>query len=121
MFVSQALQILIVSAAVGLFFVAFGLLAIDEAVRIDWMGSPATSCRLRPARRARRADQRAAARPAGLAAFSGFYFAIAMLTDSTYREEFLDELTGDMRDTFRARAEYLRLRGRRLAAARLAP
>ena len=25
----------------------------------------------------------------GLAAFSGFYFAIAMLTDSTYREEFL--------------------------------
>ena len=33
-----------------------------------------------------------------------------MLTDSTYREEFLDELTGEMRQTFRARAEYLRLR-----------
>ena len=29
----------------------------------------------------------------GLAAFSGFYFAVAMLTDSTYREEFLEELT----------------------------
>ena len=34
----------------------------------------------------------------GLAAFSGFYFAVAMLTDSTYREEFLDELTDEMRD-----------------------
>jgi hypothetical protein len=46
----------------------------------------------------------------GLAAFSGFYFAIAMLTDSTYREEFLAELTGQMRESFQARAEYLRLR-----------
>ena len=36
---------------------------------------------------------------------------IAMLTDSTYRDEFLDELTTDMRETFRARAEYLRLCG----------
>ena len=34
----------------------------------------------------------------GLAAFSGFYFAVAMLTDSTYREEFLEELTSEMRD-----------------------
>jgi hypothetical protein len=33
-----------------------------------------------------------------------------MLTDSTYREEFLDELSEEMRSSFRARAEYLRLR-----------
>jgi hypothetical protein len=45
-----------------------------------------------------------------LAAFSGFYFAVAMLTDSTYREEFLDELTDEMGISFRAREEYLRLR-----------
>ena len=117
MFVSQATQVLIVSLAVGLFFVAFGLLAINEPVRIDWMGFAGnelvafdllgervelTSELLRVA--------------AGLAAFSGFYFAIAMLTDSTYREEFLDELTTEMRQTFSARAEYLRL-----CAARTAP
>ena len=47
----------------------------------------------------------------GLAAFSGFYFAVAMLTDSTYREEFLEELTDEMRTSFKSRAEYLRLRG----------
>ena len=117
MFVSQATQVLIVSLAVGLFFVAFGLLAINEPVRIDWMGFAGnelvafdllgervelTSELLRVA--------------AGLAAFSGFYFAIAMLTDSTYREEFLDELTTEMRQTFSARADYLKL-----CAARQAP
>ena len=46
----------------------------------------------------------------GLAAFSGFYFAVAMLTDSTYREEFLEELTDEMSSSVRRRAEYLRLR-----------
>ena len=33
-----------------------------------------------------------------------------MLTDSTYREEFLDELTEEMRTTFREREEYLAAR-----------
>jgi hypothetical protein len=33
-----------------------------------------------------------------------------MLTDEVYRREFLEELIGEMRDTFRARTEYLRLR-----------
>ncbi len=47
----------------------------------------------------------------GIAAFSGLYYAIAVLTDATYREEFLDEITGEMRETFRARAEYLELKG----------
>jgi hypothetical protein len=47
----------------------------------------------------------------GLAGFSGFYFAVAMLTHSTYREEFLAELTDEMSTTFRDRVDYLRLRG----------
>jgi hypothetical protein len=54
----------------------------------------------------------------GLAAFSGFYFAIAMFTDSTYREEFLDELTSEMRRSFKERGEYLRLRQRATLNAR---
>ncbi len=33
-----------------------------------------------------------------------------MLTDSTYREEFLEELTGDLRAVFADRARYLELR-----------
>ncbi len=46
----------------------------------------------------------------GLAAFTGFYFSIAIFTDSTYREEFLDELTSEMRKSFEERAAYLKLR-----------
>ena len=45
-----------------------------------------------------------------IAALSGLYYAIAVLVDPTYREEFLDELTGDMRETFAARSRYLALR-----------
>ena len=46
-----------------------------------------------------------------IAAFTGLYFAISMLTDDVYRREFLEELTSEMRESFRERAEYLRLRG----------
>ncbi len=111
MFVSQAVQVLLVSLMIGVFLTVFGVLAIDDSMRTQWIGDPGnvlfhfhlfgerlelTSELLRVA--------------LGLAAFSGFYFAIAIFTDSTYREEFLDELTGEMRKSFEERAEYLKLR-----------
>jgi len=43
---------------------------------------------------------------------------VAVLTDSTYREEFLDDLTGGLRDVFADRARYLELRRAGGAAAR---
>jgi hypothetical protein len=108
MLVSQALQVLVVSLAVGGFFVAFGALAVGPEVRDSWIGSEGnvlielaffgehaqiTEALLRVS--------------GGIAAFSGLYYAIAVLTDSTYREEFLDELSEEMRSTFKARSEYL--------------
>ena len=114
MFVSQAVQVLIVSVALGVFFVVFGLLAINDTVREGWLGGSAGDVlfdfdlfgeRLELTTELLRVA-------GGLAAFSGFYFAIAIFTDSTYRAEFLDELTTEMRDSFRQRAEYCRLRGR---------
>jgi hypothetical protein len=53
----------------------------------------------------------------GIAAFAGLYHAIAVLTDSTYRQEFRDELTEEMAGSFSARAEYLRLRSARQPSA----
>jgi hypothetical protein len=44
---------------------------------------------------------------AAIASFSGLYYAIAVLTDSTYRAEFFDQLEASMRDTFRLRAKYV--------------
>jgi hypothetical protein len=113
LFVSQALQVLFVSLAVGAFFVLFGLLAIDQEVLRSWIrsgGDVLVSFDIAGDHLELTGEL---LRVSGaIAAFTGLYFAIAMLTDSTYRAEFLDGLTAEMRDSFRARAEYLKLRGR---------
>lgn len=102
--VAQGLQVLTVAVVLGAFFVAFGALAIEPAVVEAWIGSA-------PDAVAGTAVTTELLRVSGaLAAFSGLYYAIAVLTDGTYREEFLEEVTGSMRDTFRLRARYLALR-----------
>jgi hypothetical protein len=107
MFVSHALQVLVVSLAVGVFFVAFGLLATPGALLQTWVGQPPDEVLTVAGVRVYAELLRVSA---AIAAFSGLYYAIAVLTDATYREEFLSELEGSMRETFVARAEYLALR-----------
>jgi hypothetical protein len=114
LFVSQALQVLTVTLLVALFFVVFGVLAITEPVRTGFFGAEYQTTEL--VSFTLFGDQYELTtellRVAGaLAAFSGLYFAVAMLTDSTYREEFLDEVTSELRQTFRDRVAYLKLRG----------
>ena len=111
MFVSQALQVLVVCLAVGGFFIAFGALTVGPQVRESWLGDNGNVL-FTVALLGERAQitEELLRVSGGIAAFSGLYYAIAVLTDSTYREEFLDEITGEMKETFRARAEYLRVR-----------
>jgi hypothetical protein len=45
-----------------------------------------------------------------LAAFSGFYFTIYLVTDSTYRDEFRVDVVGEVRDAFAVRLAYLFVR-----------
>jgi len=105
MFVSQGLQVLVVAALVGAFFVAFGALAITPGVIEAWIGerphaiagNPSTSVELLKV-------------SSGLAAFSGLYYAIAVLSDATYRQEFLADLETSLRETFADRARYLQAR-----------
>ena len=112
MFVSQALQVLVVAAAVGMFFVVIGALLVNSEVREFFMSSDGTvlltldlfGSPIEITRELLRVS-------AGIAAFSGFYYAVAVLTDGGYRQEFLTEFTDELRDTFRIRGEYLRLRG----------
>lgn len=103
--IAQGLQVLTVAVLLGAFFVAFGALAVQPEVVESWIGA---------------APEEIAGTPVSvellrvsgaLGAFSGLYYAIAVLTDGTYREEFLEEVIGSMRDTFRLRARYLALRG----------
>jgi hypothetical protein len=113
MLVSQGLQIAVVSLAVFGFFVLLGVLMVNAEVRESFMGSPGhevISFELfgEPVQVTRELLRVSG----GIALFSGLYWAVAVLTDSAYRTEFLDELTREMRDTFRARADYLALRAR---------
>ncbi len=114
MFVSQATQVLLVSLMIGVFLTVFGVLAVDDEIRIRWLGKPRQrAARLRAFRRAPGADQPSCsgsppASPPSPASTSRS----RCFTDSTYRQEFLEELTSEMRESFSERAEYLRLRER---------
>jgi hypothetical protein len=110
LFVSQSLQVLLVTVAVGIFFALFGMIAVNATLTHTWTGGAASII----------ADWRFAginftlsdeliAVSGAVAVLSGLYYAIAVFTDGTYREEFLSEVTGEMRETFAARAEYLKL------------
>ena len=107
----QGLQAVVVSAAVTVVFVVFGALAVGPVVRDTWEvaeGATIVSFTLFGDRiEITEALLRVAA---AIGALSGLYYAIAVLTDPTYRQEFLEEVTAEMRETFTARAEYLALR-----------
>jgi len=119
--IGHGLQIAVVTVAIGAFFVALGRVAIDAGVLRAWLG-PGTADHalfsitvldvpLRPTTELLRVA-------GAIAALSGVYYAISVLTDDRYREEFLDEITAQLRDTFAARAEYLELRASARAPAR---
>ncbi|HEY3141858.1 MAG TPA: hypothetical protein VGJ86_12050 [Acidimicrobiales bacterium] len=114
--ISQVLQILLVTMLVWLFFAAFGALLVDVKLGETWVGAEAnqlfdfslfgekvvvTDQLLRSS--------------FGIAAFSGLYYTVAMLVDATYRDEFVAELTEQMRSTFHIRANYLTLRAEETA------
>ena len=112
MLVSQLLQVIVVGAAIAAFFIVLGALLVNADVRETFMGTTGEVL----------VDFRLFGEPVeitrelvrvsvGIALFSGVYWSVAVLTDASYREEFLAELTREMRETFRQRAEYLQLRG----------
>jgi hypothetical protein len=120
-FVSQALQVLFVSAAIWLFFVVFGALLVDGAILRDWVGHNGTELVTIPFFGDRVRVTRELIRVAtGTASFSGLYYTVAIIVDSNYRDEFVTRITEQMRDTFAKRAEYLRLLAERSPASRSA-
>jgi hypothetical protein len=110
MFVSQGLQVIVVSVLVGIFFVAFGALAITPHVIEEWIGN-------RPQLIAGQSwlSVELLRVSGALAGFSGLYYAIAVLTEAEYRKEFLDDVETSLRKTFEDRARYLDLRAARRA------
>ena len=119
LFVAVGLQILAVTIAVTLFYVAFGLLTVPEGLATTWIGSP-------PTRLGDEMPDWLASKPvidwignhvtveliraaAFVGTFGGLQVAISATTDVTYRADFLDEVTREVRE---AVAVSLRMRAR---------
>jgi hypothetical protein len=96
---------------IGVFFVGFGLLTVTPATAASWVGGDVNLL----------LDGELWGRPVALTAellqvagfltaFSGFYFTVYVLTDATYRREFLDEVLVELRQAFAVRAVYLAAR-----------
>jgi hypothetical protein len=112
--ISEMLQVLFVSTAIWLFYVVLGALLVNEGVRETWLLTPHdvifTIAWFGDEVQVSEALFRVAT---GVAAFAGLYYAVTILVDAAYRDQFVDSLGEELRDTFRRRSEYLELQRKR--------
>jgi hypothetical protein len=117
-FISQALQVVLVSAAVWLFYVVLGSLLVSVDVRDNWLGDPGRTLVEVPFFRERVQVTYELVRVAyGVAAFAGLYYAVTILRDPEYRERFVDALSEQFRETLARRSENHGLLARQHASA----
>jgi hypothetical protein len=106
-FFGQALQVITVSLLVGVFFTLFGLTTLTPEVMTTWTGDATHVLgRFELWGREVQLTRELVQVSAFLSGFSGLYFTVTMLTDETYRQEFLEEVVGEVRQAFAVRAAY---------------
>jgi hypothetical protein len=105
---SQGLQIILVAAAIGLFYVGFGLVAVREATMVAWIGDDLDRIATLTLFGNEVLLTWDLIRVAGLiAALSAVQLTFSALTDQTYRAEFFEGMLVEMREALAARAIYL--------------
>ncbi len=104
----QALQVLLVALLVGGFLALFGVLALGEGTITSWIGrAPNVLWQATLFDRSVIFTEELLRVAGFLAAFAGLYFAVTAVTDPNYRAEFFEDVVGDVRQAFAARALYL--------------
>jgi hypothetical protein len=108
LFVSQAVQILLVSAAVFAFYMVFGLLTVREGTLGSWIGEGALTDDDRIATIALLGNDVVMTRQllivAGfVATFAGLQFAVQVVSDANYRREFASDMASDVRQALAVR------------------
>ncbi|WP_370327450.1 hypothetical protein [Euzebya sp.] len=107
--VAQGVQILLVSALIGAFFVAFGLIAIREGTILTWTTAEEVTALARltlwdtPVVLTTELVRVASF----IAAFTGLQFTVSASTDETWRAEFIDDVVADVREALAVRARCL--------------
>jgi hypothetical protein len=115
---TQGMQITLVTLLVGSFFVVFGLLTITPEIIESWIGHSGDELfSFDLLGHQVRCTAELLKISAFLAAFSGLYFTVVLVTDETYRKEFRTELLDELRQTFAVRLVYLAVRRRSASAA----
>jgi hypothetical protein len=106
---SQGVQIALVALTIGLFYVAFGLIAVRESTMESWVGGELDVIGSQEVFGTQVVLTWDLIRVATLvAAFSALQFTFSALTDQTYREEFFEGMLAEMREALAVRAIYLR-------------
>jgi hypothetical protein len=107
---SQAIQITAAALAMFGFFVLFGFLAIPVETASAWttIVDVNTFATWRVGGRALALTEPLLRVAGFLGAFTGMYFTVVLSTDSTYRDEFAEDLGPELRSAFAVRALYRR-------------
>ncbi|HEY8135588.1 MAG TPA: hypothetical protein VIF08_06065 [Candidatus Limnocylindrales bacterium] len=104
---SQGIQIVLVTFAVQLALVVFGLLLVPAPIQAEWIGRPVT-----PLYSAEVGQENIALTgellvvSLILGAFSGLYFTVSALSDSAYRAEFFSDADRELNQIFAVRSVY---------------
>jgi hypothetical protein len=105
--IAQAVQVLLLAVAVFAFFLLFGLVAIGDHIVEVWTGAPPTPLYLWGALRiGGPVSNELFQVSVFLAAFSGLYFTVYAVSDSTYREQFFSRVSRDLERAVGVRAVY---------------
>jgi hypothetical protein len=105
---TQGVQIVIVGLVVGLFYLAFGLVAVREPTLLAWVGDDLDRIAEREVFGTEILLTWDLVRVCLLVAFfSALQFTFSALTDETYRKEFFEGIVGEMREALATRALYI--------------
>jgi hypothetical protein len=99
--IAQAVQVLLLALTVFAFFAVFGRMAITPDIVESWIGSFPTY----PGR-IRLVSTELFQVAVFLAAFSGLYFTVYAITDTTYRDQFFTAVTDELERAVAIRAIY---------------
>ncbi len=108
LFVTQVIQVALVSLVLGVFLLVFGVCAVPVATVQTWTGAPPQVVGQIALGSAVFPLTEPMVRVVGfLTAFTSLYFSVASLTDATYRRQFFEDTASQLRRAFAVRAVYL--------------
>lgn len=114
LFASQAIQILLVALVITVFYMLFGLLTVREDTLLQWTtATELTSSVDWASRWSVLGSEMVFTRQlvlvsAFIGLMSGLQFAVQIVTDAAYREEFAEDMTSEIRQALAVRAVYYR-------------